>query len=240
MVEPPAPRADARERIIEAAAALLREEGPAAVTTRRVAERAGAQAPTIYRLFGDKDGLLDAVAEHVMANFATAKASLVDTAEQNDVDPLQDLRDGWDAQLAFGLANPSLITLLSAPGRVANSPAARSGRRVLERRVHRLAAAGRLRVPEQRAVDLIQAAGIGSIQLLLSTPEDRRDLGVAAAMHEAVLAQILVDAAPPAADAVEVAAIALRAAAPDLSTLTDGERALLVEWLDRGIREGGR
>ncbi|MGF2047081.1 helix-turn-helix domain-containing protein, partial [Enterococcus gallinarum] len=57
-------RDDVRERIIAAAADLLQDGGTAAVTTRAVAERASTQAPTIYRLFGDKDGLLDAVAEH--------------------------------------------------------------------------------------------------------------------------------------------------------------------------------
>ena len=52
---------------MEVAARLLREQGAAAVTTRAVAMAAGVQAPTIYRLFGDKDGLLDAVAEYVLA-----------------------------------------------------------------------------------------------------------------------------------------------------------------------------
>ncbi|WP_328341958.1 helix-turn-helix domain-containing protein [Micromonospora sp. NBC_00421] len=37
--------------------------GARAVTTRGVAERARVRAPTIYRLFGDKDGLVEAVAE---------------------------------------------------------------------------------------------------------------------------------------------------------------------------------
>ena len=67
-------RSATRSIIIDVAAQLLQEHGPLAVTTRGVADRAGVQAPTIYRLFGDKDGLLDAVAEHVMATFVSAKA----------------------------------------------------------------------------------------------------------------------------------------------------------------------
>ena len=59
-------RPELRLQIIEAAARLLREGGALAVTTRGVADAASVQPPTIYRLFGDKDGLLDAVAEHVM------------------------------------------------------------------------------------------------------------------------------------------------------------------------------
>ena len=62
-----------RQRIIEAAADLLAHEGREALTTRAVAAAAGVQPPTIYRLFGDKDGLLDAVIEHGYATFLAAK-----------------------------------------------------------------------------------------------------------------------------------------------------------------------
>ena len=58
---------DVRDRIVDAASALLASGGPSAVTTRAVAADAGVQAPTIYRQFGDKDGLLQAVAERAPA-----------------------------------------------------------------------------------------------------------------------------------------------------------------------------
>jgi AcrR family transcriptional regulator len=104
-----APAPDTRTRIVEAAARLLGEDGPDAVTTRRVAEHAGVQAPAIYRLFGDKDGLLDAVAEHVLATYVAAKASVVESAAADGVDPLEDLRAGWQQQVDFGLANPAVF-----------------------------------------------------------------------------------------------------------------------------------
>ncbi|MGI8416298.1 MAG: TetR family transcriptional regulator, partial [Nakamurella sp.] len=63
---------------------------------RGVAEAAGLQAPTLYRLFGDKDGLLDAVAEHVMATYVSVKAAIVEAATADDADPLDDLRAGWE------------------------------------------------------------------------------------------------------------------------------------------------
>src|SRR5690625_1085392 len=105
-------RSDTRAKITEVAARLLHEHGPAALTTRGVAEAAGLQAPAIYRLFGDKDGLLEAVAEHVMSAFVAAKGETVDAAAADGVDPLEDLRAGWDTQIAFGLANPSVFRLL--------------------------------------------------------------------------------------------------------------------------------
>jgi hypothetical protein len=88
-----------------------------AVTTGGVSQAAGIQAPTIYRLFGDKDGLLDAVAEHVMATYVSTKAAIAESAASANTDPLDDLRDGWNMQVDFGLCNPTLFRLLSSPER---------------------------------------------------------------------------------------------------------------------------
>jgi AcrR family transcriptional regulator len=228
-------RAGTRSRIVDVAARLLREEGPAAVTTRGVAEGAGVQAPVIYRLFGDKDGLLEAVAEHVMAAFVSAKAEDAKAASAADVDPLDDLRAGWDMQIDFGVANPALFRLLSDPDRALRSPAARSGRQVLEARVHRVAETGRLRVSERRAAGLIQAAGIGVIQTLLSTPPDQRDPGLAESMFQAVLQQILTGAPERSEGGPIAATVAFRAIAPRLDMLSEAERQLLADWLDRAI-----
>ncbi len=224
---------DTAFRIVEVAARLLAEQGPAAVTTRGVAEAAGVQAPAIYRLFGDKDGLLDAVAEHVTATYVASKAEVVRAAAAGDVDPVEDLRLGWRAQIDFGLANAALFRLLSDPDRALRSPAARSGLEVLRARVHRIAEAGRLAVGEDRAVALIHAAGTGAVHTLLATPPDERDAGVPDVLLEAVLRQILVDAPAATTDAPRAAAVALRAAAPHLDVLTAAERQLLADWLDR-------
>lgn len=232
---PTSSRRDTRSKIVDVAARLLREHGPAAVTTRGVAEGAGVQAPTIYRLFGDKDGLLDAVAEHVMATYVSAKTAIVEAASADDVDPLDDLRAGWDKQVDFGVANPTLFGLLSDPGRGLRSPAAQSGKRVLESRVHRIAVTGRLRVSERRAVELIHAAGTGTVLTILSTPPEQRDPGLAEDMYEAVLRQILSDAPARAQNGSMATAVAFRALAPRLDMLSDAERQLLADWLDRAI-----
>lgn len=226
-------RSGTRAAIVEAAADLLREGGAPSVTTRGVADRAGTQPPTIYRLFGDKDGLLEAVVEHVMATFVAAKRVAVVAATAADVDPLEDLRTSWRQQIEFGLTNPAVFRILSDPDRVLASPAARAGKDVLTARVHRLATTGRLRVSEQRAVDLIQAGGVGTIQSLLATPVEHRDPQLAEAMLETVMAGILTDG-PAAAPAGPVAtAVTLRALAPDVDALSEPERQLLIEWLDR-------
>lgn len=76
-------------------------------------------------------------------------------------------------------------------------PAAQAGAAILRTRVCRIAATGRLRVSEQRAVDLIRAAGTGAILTMLSTAPDERDPALADALFEAVLRDILTGAPGP-------------------------------------------
>lgn len=226
---------DARMAIIDATARLLNDSGADTVTTRRVSAEAGVQPPTLYRLFGDKDGLLDAVAEHVMAEFVADKSVTVTAAVANDADPVDDLRAGWEMQIEFGLSNPVLFSLVNTPGRGTTSPAAQAGLEILRTRVHRVAKAGLLRVSERRAVDLIRSAGSGVTFTLLTTPPDDRDLTLATAMIDTVLREILVDAPERSDSSHRATAVAFRAIAPELTALSAAERGLLVDWLDRSI-----
>jgi AcrR family transcriptional regulator len=217
----------ARERLIEVAAGLLATGGPEAVTTRSVALAAGVQAPTIYRLFGDKSGLLDAVVAHGLAAYVDGKR--IDP----DADPVQGLRAGWDLHVGFGLANPALFRLMHTAVKTPDGRAAvEAGLRVLRERVHRVAAAGRLRLAEDRATALIGAAGTGVVFTLLDQPPGERDAGLADAAWDAVCAVILVDR-PVAAAGPAAAAVTLRAALADLPGFSAGERELLGEWLAR-------
>jgi AcrR family transcriptional regulator len=50
-----------RDRTLDAAAQLLRDEGPAALTVRRIATEAGLSTMAIYHHFGGKDGLVEAL-----------------------------------------------------------------------------------------------------------------------------------------------------------------------------------
>ncbi|HWS38980.1 MAG TPA: TetR/AcrR family transcriptional regulator [Actinoplanes sp.] len=223
---------DTRTQIVSATARILREQGARAVTTRAVAQAAQVQAPTIYRLFGDKDGLIDAVAEHVMAAYVAAKSTA-----GPDPDPVSDLRAGWRAQIDFGLTHSWLYELTNSPVRSAQSPATAAGVEVLRVKVHRLATAGLLRVNEQRAVAMIHAAGTGTVQTLLGMPPHERDSGLADQMFDAVAASILTGR--PVADAGDAGAVAVTfaAALPGLPGLTGAERALMAEWLNRTVAE---
>ncbi|WP_129842931.1 TetR/AcrR family transcriptional regulator [Streptomyces sp. RFCAC02] len=221
-------REQTRKRVIEAAIDLLTRGGRDAVTTRAVADAAGLQAPAIYRLFGDKDGLLDAVAEHGFHAFLATKR-----VDPDPPDLIEDLRAGWDTAAEFGLANPALFTLMyTEPGRSASAAFA-TGMEILRGRIRRLAVAGLLRVGEELAAQIIHASTRGAVLTWLSLPEDRRDPALLTAAREAMVTAVTtrrpaVDESGPAG-----AARALRAALPAQTVLSDAEQRLLGEWLDR-------
>jgi len=55
------------ERILDEAARLVDEQGMAALSTRTLAEHLHARAPSLYRYFPDKDGLLRALSARFLA-----------------------------------------------------------------------------------------------------------------------------------------------------------------------------
>ena len=218
-----------RSRILAAAIDLLARQGRDALTTRAVAEAAQVQAPTLYRLFGDKTGLLDAVAEYGFATYLKEKQGRTPAA-----DPLENLRSGWDMHVEFGLMHPALFLMMSGnPRSGVQSPAAAAGAEQLGRQISALALAGRLRVSEQRAANLMHAAGTGTVLALLEMPDGRRDLGLCATAREAVISAIVNDVPAIRRSGATGAALALRAALPESTVLSAGEQALLSEWLDR-------
>jgi AcrR family transcriptional regulator len=227
--DPRPSRDETRAQLVKVAAELLATQGPDAVTTRSVALAAGVQAPTIYRLFGDKSGLLDAVAEHGFASYLARKPPV-----GTDGDPVESLRGGWELHVGFGLANPELFRLMHAARRTPHGRAvAAAGTGILQARVHRVAEAGRLRVTERRAVDLIHAAGTGVVFTLIDQAAGDRDDTLADTAWESVCAAILTSASSAVITGPAAAAVTLRAALPELAALTAAERALLGDWLDR-------
>ncbi|WP_458094047.1 TetR/AcrR family transcriptional regulator [Roseomonas sp. WA12] len=217
----------AKARILAAATRLIAEGGSEAVTTRAVAEAASVQAPTIYRLFGDKQGLLDAVAEQAFARYVAGKSQRVP-----DSDPVEELRQGWKAHISFGLENPSVFALMCMPRSDGLSPAAAAGLDVLHARIHRIALTGRLRVTEERAVALLHAVGTGTVLTLLGTLPAKQ-VGLSDAAFESVLAAILDQPVRTPEGGPAGMAAALRACLNDIASLSPGERHLMGELLHR-------
>ncbi|WGM45967.1 hypothetical protein KOAAANKH_00832 [Brevundimonas sp. NIBR10] len=221
---------DTRERVLDAASKLIVQGGIAALTTRAVAAAASVQPPALYRLFGEKRGLLNAVAERGLAPFVAQKASA-----KLHPDPVQDLRNAWDGFVAFGLANPAVFAIMNeigAPGPA--PPAMLTGISILRERVQRIARKGQLRMPVERAVALIHAAGVGTVATLLATPVNMRDSQLATSACDAVLAAIVAGGPMHPRDAgIAPLAVALANRLGEAGGLTPGERLLLGELLDR-------
>jgi AcrR family transcriptional regulator len=94
-------------RIAEGARLLLDQEGPEAVTMRRVAKAAGITAMAVYRHFPDRAGVLNALAD---AGFAELTARLSGIRKSKNIE--KRLNAILDIYLAFALTNPRLFELM--------------------------------------------------------------------------------------------------------------------------------
>jgi len=100
-------RAETRRAILNATEALILESGHEGLSVRKLVERCGYSAPTIYHHFKDKDGLLDALLEQRLTLLASDLES-VPLVE----DPVENLRALTRAFAMFGLRNPAHYQLL--------------------------------------------------------------------------------------------------------------------------------
>src|SRR5699024_11628600 len=78
-------------------------------------------------------------------------------------DPIQDIRAGWDAHVAFGLQKPGFYTLMYGTVRPGYSPTAQSRpSEILRELTARAADMGRLMVPSDQAAAHVLVATIGA------------------------------------------------------------------------------
>jgi AcrR family transcriptional regulator len=228
-----------RDTIEQVALELLEAGGPSAVTTRAVAAAAKVQSVIIYRAYGDMEGLLDAAVQRGFRRYIDLK-----TGRARVLDPVDDLREGWDLHVGFGLEHPHLYSLMY--GRPDVSPpgaAATQAQAVLLGLVQAVARAGRLRTDVASAARAVHAAGCGVTLSLIGVPVEERDPQLSPRVREAVLGSLTTDIPTGSAPAIDgparrVHAIALAATLRDGDPppLTEAETTLLAEWLDRLAR----
>ncbi|PRY39443.1 TetR/AcrR family transcriptional regulator C-terminal domain-containing protein [Umezawaea tangerina] len=147
-----------REAIVGRAVELADAEGLAAVTIRRLAQENAVTPMAMYWHFDDKDSLLDAMAEHLIAS--------VDVPEPTD--------GPWDGQLRAILAallaalrpHPAVAGLASARV-LATEPGLRLAERVLE-------LLGRAGLDTRRAAEAAMFLVSSVIALVTAAPADRR------------------------------------------------------------------
>jgi AcrR family transcriptional regulator len=222
------------ERIVRAAADLLQTGGIDAVSTRAVAAAAGVQPPTIYRQFGDKDGLLDAVAAYQLQTYIARKRKLIRASD----DPVADLRQLWELHVDFGLTHPDGYVLAYGqmrPGRW--PPAAEETFELLSQVIGRIGEQGRLRMSVQRATIYFRSTGTGYILTQIGLPREERDPELAMIVFEDTMAALTDDGSRRSGERPDLAghAVALREALRGNKELplSAAECGLLAEWLNQ-------
>jgi len=104
VAEPLTPRA---RQIVAAARELLEQEGAAALTMRRLAERLGIRAPSLYKHLPDKATLEAAI---IATGFEDTAAVLEAALDAGGAEPLAALAAAYRA---FALAHPHLYRLMT-------------------------------------------------------------------------------------------------------------------------------
>jgi len=98
---------DLRVALLDAAGALLHDEGPHALSTRRLADLVGTSTQSIYTLFGGKQGVLRAMYREGFDRLAQHMRAVPVTD-----DPRLDLRGLGDAYRASAKASPYLYSVM--------------------------------------------------------------------------------------------------------------------------------
>jgi AcrR family transcriptional regulator len=164
-----APRfGSSRAAILAATEAVLLSEGVGGTSIRKVTDRCGYTAPTIYHHFGDKAGLVGAVVEERFRQILELMSSI-----PRGSDPARYLREMARAFVAFALENPDHYRLLSVPGVDPSAvPSAEAARSQVKRALEELARAGTLATADiEVAYQITWAMLHGLISLRLDRPE---------------------------------------------------------------------
>jgi AcrR family transcriptional regulator len=163
-------REDTRRAILDTAEALLVEDGAEAFSMRRLADRCGCTAPTLYHYFRDKPGLIETLLEERMQE-------LVDElrAESPSDEPREQVRAMCLCFARFGVRNPrhyELFALNRGPDAV-DPPAGEEARRLLLGPLEALARGGGLGAAEFETLRLgLWSLLHGYILLRVTHPEE--------------------------------------------------------------------
>jgi AcrR family transcriptional regulator len=220
-----------RTRLLRAAEAQLAASADGDIATRAVCEAVGVTQPVLYRLFGDKQGLLDALVDDGFHRYVERKRALRETS-----DPVADLRAGWTDHMDFALASPALYRLMFAPRQGGVSTARRQIFDLLLATLTRCAAAGALTTSAESAAQTILSANVGVALNMMTQPDLYGDPTLPDRMREAVFAALLTE--HESSDAPETVAATARQLKAQISLtppdqLITEEQELLKIWLNR-------
>jgi AcrR family transcriptional regulator len=156
---PAMPRAQLRERLLQAAQDALEAGGPEAVQVRSLAAEVGASTQAVYTLFGGLPGVFEAL---IAAGFGQLRERTAAVAETED--PVADHFAKGGAYVDWALTHRQLYRLMfgltggalrlhrgvemTVSGTLANFPEGQAAVDVLIRSLERVKASGRIRADE--------------------------------------------------------------------------------------------
>lgn len=161
-MSPKAPDPEVRTALIETAARLVAEEGPEALTTRRLAREVGTSTMAVYTYFNGMTELRHAILEEGFARFA----ALLDQVPVGD-DPITELTELGAAYLINAITNPHLYRFIFSEKSKVESDVGMETFERLVAGVDRAIKAGRLKGEARSIATQMWAMGHGVATLYL-------------------------------------------------------------------------
>jgi AcrR family transcriptional regulator len=225
-----------RSCILDVTESLLRSMGRDAITIRAVADECKVQLPTIYRLFADKVGLLDAVAERGFTRYMA-----IEPEHRESLEPIEQLRHGWDIHVRFGLESPELYGLMYAESHSRKvTPAAQIALDGLNALIGRLAASGSLKVSQEEATFVAFASASGAVLSTYFLPGVLHDPSYLVNIRESMISSITTEAKGHDDGLIANAVTTLGGNLEHVKVLSLNEKNLLHEWLNRILASPGK
>ena len=183
-------KSSVRDRIFRAAASLIAAGGPSAASARAICSKARITAPTLYRHFGDLNGLYGELLTLMYVPEAQAHPG------REFTDPLGMIEYMWDCCVGTAMRTPGLVDLknqLAAAGNTPDSMMKFYAR--LEASFDELDRRRLLNYAPKIAAAMYWAAALGIARMIASARHGAPDCSpvAAEALREAVLAAIIRD-----------------------------------------------
>ncbi|QTI67273.1 TetR/AcrR family transcriptional regulator [Gordonia polyisoprenivorans] len=218
---------DTRTRLLDAAADLIAGSPGEEISLRAVCDAVGVRMPTLYHFFGSKQGLVDAVIERGFDLYLAQKGS-----QELSGDPIQDIRNGWDTHVAFGLANPGFYTLMYGKVRPGHHhPAQLRAYTILLGLTTRADNQGRLAVSAEDAAAHIIVTNIGvTLRQIILAQADR---SLSDSVRDGAIAAITGVSSDSGRTASRAMHEVLEYVAANSHVLGGAETQLMIRWLQR-------
>jgi len=162
-------RAEARRAILDATESLLVDAGYDGFSMRRLAQRCGYTAPTLYHYFSDKESLIEALLVECSVQLVKELRAVPPAKSPED-----ELRARCLAFVSWGLRNPTHYRLMMIPreGDRPLPPEVETARELLVGPFDQLALTGRLNTPDGELARQSLWALLHGLILLQSTRPD--------------------------------------------------------------------